>query len=70
MGAEIVTSVVVGIVLVVLGRWGSRNALALVPPSLAESERRRRERVLARGAITCQVLGVVFVAGTLVLAML
>lgn len=70
MIAELVTSVTVGVVLVAMGRWGSRNALALVPPSLPSPYRERRGRVLVRGARTCQILGVVFVVTGVWLAVL
>lgn len=55
-------SVMLGGMLAVLGWWGFRNAAAVVTETLPEPDRRRRERVLRRGAVACQVLAVVFVA--------
>ncbi|MET8249156.1 hypothetical protein ABZV31_35185 [Streptomyces sp. NPDC005202] len=54
--------------LVVLGRWGLRNAHQ-VPPWLSSRDRQRRSRTLRRGARTCYVVAVVFAVagiGTLV----
>ncbi len=57
----IVTLTIAGI-LVLLGRWGYRNAENLAPPLLAEESREHRTRVVRRGAIACYAAAVVFVA--------
>jgi hypothetical protein len=51
--------------LMLLGRWGARNAEILVPTSLDEHERERKKRVLARGSLGCQCLAVLFGLGGL-----
>jgi hypothetical protein len=52
-----------------LGVWGRSRAATLVLPSVLGEDREHRIAVLRRGALTCQVLGVVFaVAGFLLLA--
>lgn len=56
------TGIAVGFVLAALGWWGVRNAALVVPATLPEAERHRRERVLSRGAITCLCLAVAFTA--------
>lgn len=43
----------VAAVLVLLGRWGRRNASSLVPGSLSAPDRRHREAVLRRGGLAC-----------------
>lgn len=55
-----VINLVLGALLVVLGWWGVRNAATAAPAALPEHDRKRRARVVRRGAITCQVLAVVF----------
>lgn len=54
-------SVALGAMLAALGWWGLRNAAVVVPASLPESDRQRRERVLRRGSVACHVLAAVFV---------
>lgn len=54
-----------GLGLLLLGRWGMRNAEHLVPATLSEHERERKERVLSRGSLACQFLAVVFFASGL-----
>ena len=49
-----------GILMFLLGRWGRREATALVPPSLPAAERTKRERVYRRGAMVLQIVGVLF----------
>lgn len=41
--------------LLLLGRWGIRNATRLAPQSLPENERQRRARVMRRGSVACWV---------------
>ncbi|PXY20629.1 hypothetical protein BA062_32475 [Prauserella flavalba] len=49
--------------LVLLGRWGRRNANR-VPPWLSSRERERRSRTMRRGARACYVVAAVLtVAG-------
>lgn len=55
-----------GAALVLFGRWGSRHTSYLAPRGLREDERDRRERVLARGAVACQVVGVIFLGAVVV----
>lgn len=55
--------VMAALMLVSVGRWGYRNADALVPTSYSEQGQRRRARALRHGAIMCQ-----FAAGVLVTA--
>jgi hypothetical protein len=43
-----------------VGRWGRRNATALVPSSFSEHARAREERSLRRGARSVTVLGALF----------
>ncbi|MCF7550722.1 hypothetical protein [Pseudonocardia sp. WMMC193] len=50
-------SVLLGVIALLIGTWGVRNAGALVPASLPEQTRHSRERTLRRGARTCQVVG-------------
>lgn len=51
-----------GLVLVVLGRWGRRGAEELgVPPGLPDDRARRRAAVIRRGATASAVVGVMFV---------
>jgi hypothetical protein len=52
-----------------LGVWGRRSAETLALPSVLGENREHRIAVLRRGALTCQIVGVVFaVAGLLLLA--
>jgi hypothetical protein len=66
---DAVTCLVVACVLFPLGVWGRSSADNLVLPSVLGDDREHRVTVLRRGALTCQVLAVVFaVAGFLLLA--
>jgi hypothetical protein len=54
--ADIAMSVamsVVAVVLVLVGNWGWRNAVRLVPQGISTEDRARQERVLRRGAVAC-----------------
>ncbi|WP_043603387.1 MULTISPECIES: hypothetical protein [Protofrankia] len=44
-----------------VGRWGQRNAPALVPVSLSPEGRAKRERSLRRGARSCKIISLLFV---------
>ncbi|WP_250291057.1 hypothetical protein [Frankia sp. CiP1_Cm_nod1] len=44
-----------------IGRWGQRNAAALVPASLSPEGRAKKERSLRRGARSCTIIAIVFV---------
>lgn len=48
--------------LVLLGRWGYRNADALVPTAVGVAERARLARVLRRGAVAAYVVAGAFLA--------
>ncbi|MEU4418756.1 hypothetical protein, partial [Nocardia salmonicida] len=52
----------VACVLFPLGVWGRQQAESLVVDAVEGEEREQRIAVLRRGAVTCQVLGVVFTA--------
>ncbi|PXY17392.1 hypothetical protein [Prauserella muralis] len=52
---------VLAVLLVLLGRWGLRNADTAVPAALGARERARRARVLRRGAVAAQVVAAAFV---------
>jgi hypothetical protein len=51
--------------LILLGWWGRTGAVRAVPAALAESDRARRVRVIRRGAIGCQVCGLLFALATI-----
>lgn len=53
---------ILAVVLFVLGSWGRGAAAELVPPFLSEAERSKRERVYRRGAVTLQLVAVLFFA--------
>lgn len=57
---DVVTCLVVACVLFPLGVWGRAQADTLVVDTLQGEEREARINVLRRGALTCQVLSVVF----------
>jgi hypothetical protein len=46
--------------LLALGHWGQRRAGDWIPAALGATERDHPQRVVTRGARTCQVVGVVF----------
>lgn len=52
----------IGVVLLMIGRWGRRNAMTLVPLTLSVEAREKKARVMRRGAVSCQILGVLIVA--------
>lgn len=54
------TCLAVACVLLPLGVWGRGNAENLVAPAVLGEDRELRITVLRRGALTCQVLAVVF----------
>jgi hypothetical protein len=52
---------VLGLMLLLLGRWGRRDAERLASmPGTPHPTRRHRTAVLRRGATTCTALGVLF----------
>ncbi|MHA6793055.1 hypothetical protein ACVGVM_05945 [Pseudonocardia bannensis] len=59
-----------GVVLVLIGHWGRRNAAGLTPPTLPADERHRREGVLRRGGAACQMVGLLFVGAGIVATVL
>lgn len=60
MIAGIVIETVLGLALVAVGRWGRANEGRLATGWADPGDRASRERMLKRGAITCLVLGVLF----------
>ena len=66
---DALTCLAVACVCFPLGIWGRSRADSLVLPSVLGEDREHRVTVLRRGALTCQVVAVVFaVAGFLLLA--
>lgn len=61
------TCLVVACVLFPLGVWGRAQADDLVVDALPSDEREHRIAVLRRGALTCQVVAVVFGVGAVLL---
>jgi hypothetical protein len=57
---DALTCLAVACVLFPLGVWGRAQAGSLVVDTIQGEERERRIVVLRRGALTCQVLAVVF----------
>lgn len=57
-----VVSLSIAAVLFLLGRWGYTNSERLAPHLLSDESRHHRTRILRRGAVTCQVVAVLFVA--------
>jgi hypothetical protein len=57
---DALTCLAVACVLFPLGVWGRSQAESLVVDTVVGEERERRIVVLRRGALTCQVLAVVF----------
>lgn len=52
---------VIGVVLLMLGAWGRRNAADLaVVPGMEPDRIGHREKVLRRGSVACSVVGVAF----------
>jgi ABC-type Fe3+ transport system permease subunit len=47
---------VLAALLVLIGRWGRRNAESLAPRGMPERERAQRAGVLRRGGIACHVV--------------
>jgi anti-sigma factor RsiW len=52
---------VLAVLLVLLGRWGSRRSRDLVPANLPMAEREARAKVVRRGAVSAYVVAAVFV---------
>jgi hypothetical protein len=55
---NLVGSLLLGAAVFLVGVWGRRNAVSLLPPSLPERDRERKVVVYRRGATACQVAGV------------
>lgn len=65
--AAIALQTLIGLGLVLFGRWAAHNSTTFAPPGLPAEERARRKRVATRGAIACQLAGVTFAAMNLTL---
>lgn len=65
MIGAIVLEAVLGLVLLGIGRWGRENRGSLASGWMDPEDRAGRERVYRRGAITCSLLGGVFLAAAL-----
>jgi hypothetical protein len=64
MTGALVVQLVMGAGLVLIGWWGRTGAAGVVPGSLGDDERARRERVIRRGGIACVLAGaLLMVAG-------
>lgn len=62
--ADIATSLamaVVSVLLVLLGSWGRRNAVRLVPQTISPEDHLRQVRVLRRGSVACYVAAALLV---------
>lgn len=46
--------------LILVGAWGRANGHVLVPSSLPDEFQESRVRAIRRGALVCQILGVLF----------
>jgi len=57
---------VFGIALFPLGAWGKAHADTLVVDAIQGEEREHRIQVLRRGAMTCQVVSLIFLAAAFV----
>jgi len=55
------TLVIAGAVLFTVGRWGYRNAERLVPTTLSEDGRYRKEKSIRRGGMLYQISAVILV---------
>ncbi|MDN5747983.1 MAG: hypothetical protein L0H64_05640 [Pseudonocardia sp.] len=62
MIANLAGSVLLGGAAVLVGVWGRRYAASLLPPTLPAEDRRRRAVVYRRGALACQVAGVLLIS--------
>lgn len=58
--------IVLGATLSVIGRWGAHNTADLIRGALPPEEQNKRERVLRRGSVTCQIIGACFVVASAV----
>ncbi len=71
-GAERVGSVIVlialGVVTLLIGRYGWRRGEALIPHSTAEEQVPHRVSVLRRGAAACMVAGLMVLAAAVAVA--
>ena len=59
---NLVGSVVLGTAVLLVGVWGRRNAASLLPATLTIEDRRRKVGVYRRGALACQVAGVLLIS--------
>ncbi|WP_110206786.1 hypothetical protein [Nocardioides daejeonensis] len=64
---DVATCLLVACILLPLGAWGRAQADSLVVDAIQGQERDERIAVLRRGALTCQVLSVVFFLAAFVL---
>lgn len=59
---NLVGSVVLGAAVILVGVWGRRNAASLLPATLSTEDRRRKLVVYRRGALACQIAGVLLIS--------
>ncbi|MGW6356369.1 hypothetical protein ACWFR5_14495 [Streptomyces sp. NPDC055092] len=64
--AAVVAQLAIAALLLGTGWWGRRRAHGLVPPSPYDDQARRdRVAVLRRGALACQLIGLLFAGAAL-----
>lgn len=59
---NLVGTVLLGAAVLLVGVWGRRNATSLLPVTLTAEDRRRRVVVYRRGALACQVAGLLLIS--------
>ncbi|KLL11253.1 MULTISPECIES: hypothetical protein [Protofrankia] len=67
MVISVIVQVGLGLIVFAVGWWGRHNAEVLVPVRPFDDNRERRVRVARRGAVACQVVGVLLALTNLLL---
>ena len=57
----LIVDLLLGVAMFAVGRWGMKNMADLVPPELDSEAQEKKTRVMRRGAVIVQIVGVVFV---------